>query len=71
MQEFGHSVADNKQNSAISTGCRQNVLGRHGFIFYPIGIKFYMVTQGIISFHMTDTSLVRFERKTKKLTFRG
>ena len=53
MWIFVHSVANNIQNATVSTGCRQKVLGHCGFIFYPIAIKFYIVTQGIISFYMT------------------
>ena len=53
MPKFCHFIANNRLNSTISTASRQNVLGRYNFIFGPIAIKFYMDTQGIISFHLT------------------
>ena len=53
MPKFCYFIANNRLNSTISTASRQNVLGRYNFIFGPIAIKFYMDTQGIISFHLT------------------
>ena len=52
MRKVGHSVADNRQNSAVSTGSRQKVLGRYGFISDLNKITFYMITHGITSFKM-------------------
>ena len=52
MQEFVCSVANNRQNSTVSTCCRYNVMSRRDLIFDPIAIKFDMVTQEIISFNM-------------------
>ena len=68
MPTFGHSMANNMQNATVSTGCRQKVLGHCGFIFYPIAIKFYIVTPGIISFHMTPR-MPYLDEKLKSLIF--
>ena len=52
MPKFCHFIANNRLDSTISSGSRQNVLGCYNLIFGLISIKFYMNTQGIIRFHL-------------------